>query len=152
MNKQTILIVDDEQDIQDILGMYLQRIADVDVVSALTGEAAVERYRELLDAGEPPILVVMDLNLSGSNRDMEAIERHRKGNDAQMDGVETTQAMKHLDENAVVWGYTAWEGSGWEDELREMSVVDRVVGRQVTFKAFAEQVRDFLQQTGQTGS
>ncbi len=149
MNKQTILIVDDEQDIQDILGMYLRRIDDVDVVSALSGETAVERYRELMEAGQPPALVVMDLNLSGSNRDMDAIECHRKGDDAQMDGVETTLAMKHLDENAVIWGYTAWEGSGWEDELREVSVVDRVVGRQVTFKAFAEQVHEFLQ--GQPG-
>lgn len=143
MNK--VLIVDDEQDIQDILSMYLQRGEDIEVVNALTGEEAVERYRELLGTDEPPALVVMDLNLSGSNRNLEAIERHRKGEDAQMDGVGTTQAIKDMDTNAVIWGYTAWEGTSWEDELREMGV-EKVVGRQVPFKAFAGQVADFLQQ------
>lgn len=142
MNK--IMIVDDEQDIQDLLGMRLRQMADVDVVSALTGEAAVDRYRELLDVGERPVLVVMDLNLSGSNRDMETIDRHRDGGHAGMDGVETTQAIREMDPDAVIWGYTAWQGSGWEDELHQMDV-DRVVGRQVSFKAFAEQVAGFLQ-------
>lgn len=142
-NKDTVLVVDDEQDIQDILTRYLQRIADVEVVTALTGKQAVERYRELMEAGETPALVVMDLNLSGSNHDMEAIDRHRKGEDSNMDGVDATRAIKKLDADAVIWGYTAWQGSGWDKELREQGV-DKVVGRQVPFKAFAEQVEQFL--------
>ncbi len=143
MNKTTVMIVDDEQDIHDILTMYLERMADIEVVNTLTGEQAVEQYRELMGADETPALVVMDLNLSGSNHDMDAIDRHRNGEDAQMDGVEATRAIKKLDADAVIWGYTAWQGSGWETELRELGV-DKVVGRQVTFKDFTEQVKQFL--------
>ncbi|MFO8132447.1 MAG: hypothetical protein R6U10_00695 [Thermoplasmatota archaeon] len=142
MNK-TVLIVDDEQDIQDILTRYLQRMPDVEVVNALTGEQAVERYRECMAADEAPVLVVMDLNLSGANQDMEAIERHRKGSHAGMDGVDATRAIKDMDADATIWGYTAWQGSSWETELQSQGV-DRVVGRQVTFKSFAEQVEQFL--------
>jgi CheY-like chemotaxis protein len=138
-----ILIVDDEPDIQDILTAYLRRIPDVEVVNALTGETAVEKYRELIDAGHPPSLVVMDLNLSGSNQDIEAIDRHRRGEDAQMDGVETAQAIRDMDTDAVIWGYTAWEGTSWEHELREIGVT-KIVERQVPFKDFAEQVKQFL--------
>ncbi len=145
MNKEKVLIVDDEQDIQDILTMYLQRMADAEVVNAVTGEEAVERYSELIEAGEPPALVVMDLNLSGSNQDMEAIDRHREGEDSKMDGVDATRAIKDMDADAVIWGYTAWRGSDWDKELREQGV-DRVVGRQVPFKEFAEQVKQFLQE------
>ncbi|MFO8133681.1 MAG: hypothetical protein R6U10_07135 [Thermoplasmatota archaeon] len=144
MNR-TVLVVDDEQDIQDILTRYLQRIADVEVANVMTGEQAVERYRELLEADEAPALVVMDLNLSGANQDIEAIERHRKGDDSKMDGVDATRVIKDMDADAVIWGYTAWQGSSWETELQSQGV-DRVVGRQVTFKEFAEQVADFLRQ------
>ncbi len=147
MNKTTVMAVDDEQDIHDILSRYLERMADIEVVNALTGEEAVEQYRELMEAGETPALVVMDLNLSGSNQDMETIEQHRNGEDGRMDGVEATRAIMELDADATIWGYTAWQGSDWETELRAMGV-DRVVGRQVTFKEFAGQVADFLQREG----
>ncbi|MGC9307352.1 MAG: response regulator [Thermoplasmatota archaeon] len=144
MNKRKVMVVDDEQDIQYILTRYLERMKDVEVITALTGGQAVEKYRELLEAGETPALVVMDLNLSGANQDMEAIEQHRKGEDSKMDGVEATRTIKDMDAAATIWGYTAWQGSGWDKELREQGV-DKVVGRQVTFKDFAEQVADFLQ-------
>lgn len=136
MNKHKVLIVDDEQDIQHILTQYLQRIEGVEVVNALQGEEAVERYTEMLENEDAPSLVIMDLNLSGSNRDMEAIDRHRHGEDAQMDGAETARAIKAIDAHAVIWGYTAWEGSDWEHELREAGV-ERVMGREIPFKTFA---------------
>ena len=138
-----ILIVDDEPDIQVILTAYLRRIPEIEVINALTGEEAVEEYRKLFESGDIPALIVMDLNLSGNNQDIDIIDQHRQRKHVQMDGVETAQAISDMDADAVIWGYTAWEGTSWEDELRQIGVT-KIVERQVPFKDFAEQVKQFL--------
>lgn len=142
MNK-TILVVDDEPDIQEILRAYLERIDDVDIVSALSGEAAVDTYRQLTDAGTPPALVVMDLNLSGSNANQDIVDAHRRGESDNMDGVRTADAILSIDDSAVIWGYTAWSDTDWGDRLRDAGA-QRVVDRIVPFKEFAGMVQQFL--------
>lgn len=142
MNKP-ILVVDDEPDIQEILQAYLERIDDVEVVSALSGEAAVDTYQEMVEQGQPPMLVVMDLNLSGSNADQDIVDAHRRGESDEMDGVRAAEAILSIDENAVIWGYTAWSDTDWGDRLRDAGA-QRVVDRIVPFKAFAELVQQFL--------
>lgn len=138
-----ILVVDDELDIQDILQAYLERADGLEVVSALSGEAAVDAYRDLADADEPPTLVVMDLNLSGSNADQEIVDAHRRGESDMMDGVRTAEAILSVNEGAVIWGYTAWSDTDWGDRLREAGA-ERVVDRTVPFKDFAGLVKQFL--------
>lgn len=142
MNK-TILVVDDEPDIQRILGAYLQNIDDVTMVSTLSGEDAVDTYRELSSHGETPVMVVIDLNLSGSNDDQDIVEAHRRGDDEVMDGVRTAEAIRAFDTDALIWGYTAWEDTTWSDRLRQAGA-QKVVSRLVPFKTFAEQVAAVL--------
>ncbi|MFO8133174.1 MAG: hypothetical protein R6U10_04485 [Thermoplasmatota archaeon] len=143
MNKQHVLVVDDEPDIQEILKAYLERMANVVVVSALTGEDGVAKYRELAGRGTPPALVVMDLNLSGSNSDEKIIDEHRSGEGKHMDGVGTAQALFDVDEDAVIWGYTAWSDTAWGDRLREAGA-QKVVDRIVSFKEFAGMAASYL--------
>lgn len=143
MNKKYVLIVDDEPDIQEILGTYLERIEDVSVVESLSGEEALATYQRLADAGTPPAMVVMDLNLSGCNSDEDIIDAHRSGESKNMDGVRTAEAILAVDEDAVVWGYTAWADTTWGDRLREVGA-DRVVDRIVSFKEFAAMVSSRL--------
>lgn len=141
---KTVLVVDDEQDIQDILQAYLGRIDGVEVVSALSGEAAVDAYTELIDARGPPALVVMDLNLSGSNADHDIVDAHRRGDSDRMDGVRTAEAIRDVDESTVIWGYTAWSDTDWGDRLRDAGA-QRVVNRTVPFKKFAAMVQQFFE-------
>jgi len=59
MPKQSILVVDDEEDIRELLSYNLQR-EGFDVQTAVDGETAVELVNK-----EPPDLVVLDLMLPG---------------------------------------------------------------------------------------
>ncbi len=145
MNK-TIMVIDDEPDIQAILKAYLERIDDVTVASALSGEDGVDVYRAHVDRDTPPVLVVMDLNLSGSNQDEDIIAAHRMGTGDTIDGVETARRILDINPDAVIWGYTAWADTEWGDRLRDVGA-HRVVDRIVSFKDFAKMIRQFLEGT-----
>jgi DNA-binding NarL/FixJ family response regulator len=60
----TILIVDDEPGIVDIMTEYLGRyIDDLEVIPALDGEAALKKISELKDEGRLPQMTLMDLKM-----------------------------------------------------------------------------------------
>ncbi|MHA2302449.1 MAG: response regulator transcription factor, partial [Candidatus Thorarchaeota archaeon] len=60
----TILIVDDEPGIVDILAEYLRRyIDDLEVIAALNGEAALEKISNLKTEGRLPQMTLMDLKM-----------------------------------------------------------------------------------------
>ena len=60
----TILIVDDEPGIVDILTEYLRRyIDDLEVIAALDGEAALEKISNLKTEGRLPQMTLMDLKM-----------------------------------------------------------------------------------------
>jgi DNA-binding NarL/FixJ family response regulator len=60
----TILIVDDEPRIIDVMAEYLRRyIDDLEVIPALDGEAAIEKMSELKKEGQLPQLTLMDLKM-----------------------------------------------------------------------------------------
>lgn len=145
MNEKIVLVVDDEPDIQEILRAYLERIDAVSVVHALSGEDGIARYRELAERGTPPAMVIMDLNLSGSNSDERIIDTHRAGEGERMDGVGTARALFDIDGDAVIWGYTAWSDTAWGDRLRDAGA-QRVVDRVVPFKEFADMVASCLEE------
>ncbi|MBC7081334.1 MAG: response regulator [Thermoplasmatales archaeon] len=135
MNK--ILIVDDEPDIHELLKIYLERIKDVEIISAFSGEEGVKIYEELFRKGEKPSLVIMDLNLSGKNE----IEL----DEIKMDGIRATQRILKIDPDAIIWGYTAWFGTKWAEELRRVGA-KIIFGRTTPFKEFSKMVERFLQE------
>ncbi len=139
MNK--VLIVDDEEDIHDILAVYMKRMG-IDVSSALTGEDGVKLYKKMFENGKEP-MVVMDLNLSGS-KSMDGVNLHMEGNDKKMDGVRATRAIFKINPDAKIWGYTAWNDTVWAEKLKDTGV-KKIVKRLVPFKEFAEMVKDFLE-------
>ena len=77
MRRKIVLIVDDEPEIHELLKAYLSPL-NLEIYSAYTGDQGVEIYRKLLRNGKKPHLVVMDLNLSGSER-LEDMHRQMKG-------------------------------------------------------------------------
>lgn len=142
MNKK-VLIVDDEKDIQEILKKYIEKTKGIEVISAFTGEEGVKIYKELVEKGEEPDLVIMDLNLS-TRDNLADIDLHMEGKDTKMDGVRTSQEILKINPKAVIWGYTAWFDTKWAKKLKEIGA-RKVVDRMVPFKEFAVMVEKFLQ-------
>ncbi|MCD6448615.1 MAG: response regulator [Thermoplasmata archaeon] len=141
MNKK-ILIVDDEPDMHDLLKTYLGKIEGVEIVSALSGEEGVEKYKELYEKGEEPALVVMDLNLSGRD-EIDIIDLHKEGLDEKLDGVRATEQILKINPNANIWGYTAWFDTDWAEKLKNKGA-KKIFGRTTPFKEFAKMVEKFL--------
>ncbi len=79
-----ILIMDDEEDIQEILGKMLQHLGfDIDLTR--DGETAVSYYKQALHSKTPYVATIVDLTIPGG-----------------MGGNETLQEIKVVDPDAVV--------------------------------------------------
>lgn len=137
-----ILIVDDEPDIHELLKIHLNKIKGVETISAYSGEEALRIYKELLEKGEEPALVIMDLNLAGKD-DIETIDLHKEGLDEKLDGVRTTEKILQLNPKASIWGYTAWFDTDWAEKLMKKGA-KKIFGRVTPFKEFAKMVEKFL--------
>jgi len=120
-----VLVVEDEEPIQELIKEYLSPL-ELEVYQALTGEEGVTLYRELLDKGRCPDVVVMDLKLPG------------------IDGVETTRRIMKLDSKANVYGFTAYFGTEWSKELKDAGAKG-VIARPVGFEGFRDIVRRILE-------
>jgi len=138
-----VLLVDDEPDIHEILTVYLSK-KGIEVENALTGEEGVKLYGKMLDEGNEPDLVIMDLNLSGE-KGIDGIELHKEGKGKRIDGVSATKQIMKINSDVVIWGYTAWSDTEWSGKLRGAGA-KKIVKRLVSFKEFAEMVADFIRE------
>ncbi|MEA2053825.1 MAG: response regulator [Candidatus Thermoplasmatota archaeon] len=120
-----ILVVEDEEPIQELIKEYLSPL-NVEIYQALSGEEGVTLYRELLDKKRKPELVVMDLKLPG------------------IDGVETTKRIINMDPKASVYGFTAYFGTEWSEELKDAGAKG-VIARPVGFEGFRDIVKRILE-------
>jgi len=128
-----VLIVDDEEDIHLLLKFHLKKMKDIEVLNAYSVEEAVKIYKEQLNKGEEP-LVIMDLNLSG----IDEIEKKEK-----FEGIKTTKKILKLNPKAIIWGYTAWEDTEAGEKLKKAGA-KKVFSRDVSFKEFAEMINNFF--------
>lgn len=129
MNKKTILVVDDDSAIQDLISKYLS-VLDVEIHQALTGEEGIEKYKELMEKDKKPDIVVMDLNLT----------QFGKG---EIDGVETTKRIIQIDPSAVVYGFTAFFDTKWSRNLAKAGAKG-VIARPIGVNGFQEIVKKIL--------
>jgi len=127
--KKVVLIVDDEPEVQELLKEYLPS-AHFKVYSAYSGEEGIKKYRKMMERGEKPDLVVMDLNLSGSKKSEDII---RQMGGEEMDGVKTTQKIMNIDPTANIIGFTAFAGA------------KDVVSRGAGFEEFAKRIEEILE-------
>jgi len=92
MDKKIVLVVDDEETMQELIRRNLERCKiPIIVYSALSGEEGVEKYRELMEKGMKPHLVLMDLNLTQWGR-------------GEIDGVEATKRILEMEPNGKIYG------------------------------------------------
>jgi CheY-like chemotaxis protein len=66
--------MDDEESIRELLAAVLEN-SGFEVVFAADGEEAVRRYREALDAGTPPVGVILDLTIPGGMGGKDAVRK-----------------------------------------------------------------------------
>ncbi|MFX1483406.1 MAG: response regulator [Promethearchaeota archaeon] len=63
-----ILVVDDEPAIHDVMLEYLKRfLDDFELITAKSGEEALNKSSEAVEQGQPPDIVLMDLKLPKMN-------------------------------------------------------------------------------------
>jgi two-component system phosphate regulon response regulator PhoB len=95
MKKETILVVDDEEDIVELVGYNLQR-EGFQVETATSGERALDRVRQ-----QPPDLIVLDLMLPG----MDGLDVARRlKNDARFRSIPIVMLTAKGEEADVVAG------------------------------------------------
>jgi len=119
-----MLVIEDEEPIQELIKEYLAPLK-IEIYQAYSGEEGVEKYKELMEKGKRPDLVIMDLKLPG------------------IDGVEATKRILKIDPKARVYGFTAYFGTSWAKEL-EKAGAKGVIARPVGFDGFRDIVKDLL--------
>ncbi|MCD6474094.1 MAG: response regulator [Thermoplasmata archaeon] len=139
-----VLIIDDEPDIHSLLNHYLEKIEGIEIMNAYSGEEGLEIYKKLMEKGEKPSLVILDLNLSASD-DIAVIDLHRAGMGERMDGVRVARELLKMDGSVTIWGYTAWFGTEWAEKLRELGV-EKILEKPTPFADFAKMVERFLKE------
>ncbi|MEA2053947.1 MAG: hypothetical protein U9O96_02340 [Candidatus Thermoplasmatota archaeon] len=137
-DKKIVLVVDDEPEIQELTKAYLPSAFEIH--SAYDGGEGVKLYRELMERGKKPDLVVMDLNLSGTKKEEDML---RQMGGEEMDGVRTTQEIMKIDSNANVIGFTAFADLKWGEKLKATGA-KKVFGRGIGFDGFAKNVEKIL--------
>jgi DNA-binding NarL/FixJ family response regulator len=123
-----VLIIEDEQDMQDLIKIYIARLGlDVEIHSSYTGEDGVKAYKKMWGKGEKPDAVIMDLKLPG------------------IDGVEATKNILKIDKNAAIYGFTAFFDTDWADDLKNIGAKE-IIPRTIGFEGFAKKLKKILQE------
>jgi DNA-binding response OmpR family regulator len=124
--KKRILIVEDEEDIQDLMKIYIQRSGlDVEIHSAFTGEEGVEIYENMMRGQKKPDLVIMGLKLPG------------------IDGAEATERIRELDKKASIYGFTAFFDTRWSDRLINAGAKG-IIPRPIGFNGLVDELKKIL--------
>ncbi len=126
MSKKILLIVEDEEDMQDLMKLYIKKEGlDIEIKQAFDGTEGVKIYRELMKKGKKPDLVIMDLKLPV------------------MDGVQATKEIMKIDPKANIYGFTAYFDTDMSREL-ERAGAKKIIPRHEGFKKFIEEIKEFF--------
>ena len=137
--RKIVLVVDDEKEIQELIKEYLLPLS-IEIYPAYNGLEAIQLYKELMEKGKKPDLVIMDLNLSGSNSDDDLIKQIRG---EEMDGVRTANEIRKIDPSVNIVGFSAFAHLEWGKRLKAVGAIE-VFGREIGFDRFARRISELL--------
>lgn len=125
MNK-IVLVIEDEKDLQELIKKYIEKAKlDIEIHSAFDGEEGIKKYKELMEKGKKPDLVIMDLKLP------------------RMDGAEAAKKIKEIDEEAVIYGFTAFFNTDLAEKLMKAGA-KKIIPRYVGFEGFINELKKFF--------
>ncbi|HHO57187.1 MAG TPA: response regulator [Thermoplasmatales archaeon] len=121
-----LLIVEDEADMQDLMKKYIEKAGlGIEIYSAFSGEDGIEKYKELMEKGKKPDLVIMDLKMPG------------------IDGVEATRRIMKIDKNATIYGFTAFFDTDWSERLMAAGA-KKIIPRYLGFDGLVKELKEFF--------
>lgn len=101
---KTLLLVDDEPDIHLIIKISLSKSIDESYIleSAMNGKQAIEKYQQLSEKKQQPLLVLMDLKMPV------------------MDGIEAIEKICEKYPKATIYAFTAYGNTSMGQKALEM--------------------------------
>ncbi len=120
-----ILVVDDEPDICELLGIFLSMNDGIEVHTAENGKIAVEMYLNLAGSGSRPDIVLMDIRMPV------------------MDGIEATREILEHDPDANVYMVTAYNEPNLVQDAMDAGAKD-VINKTTGFPEISEMVMGVL--------
>ncbi len=123
-----ILIVDDEPAIHEVMDSYLKKfLDDFELITATTGNQAIEKAKVCIDQGHPPDFVLMDFKMP------------------EMNGLECTKALTEMGINNIhlLTAYFDTESLKQAVEVGAKGVLKKSEG----FASIARKVADMLRGT-----
>lgn len=126
-----MLVIEDDELMQDLIKSYLAHLG-VEIVSAYNGEDGYHKYRHLLENGQRPAMVIIDIHMP------------------LMDGIEATKRIIGVDPSANIIGFTAFYGTERTKQLKAAGA-KKVIPRSIGFKVFRSMIKDTLLETGIAG-
>ncbi len=123
----TILVVDDERLMCDLLGSVLSRHGH-EVLTALNGRDGLEMFKT-----HRPRFTLLDLRMP------------------EMNGIEVLKQIRMIDPQAAVMILTAWGSDALEQQARQLGVVD-FLSKRLSLEVLVEAMERTLQQSAQAAS
>ncbi|HDN95495.1 MAG: response regulator [Thermoplasmata archaeon] len=119
-----VLVAEDDQFIQDLIRRHLSSIG-IEVFFASDGIEAVKKYSVLMESGKRPDIVIMDIGLPFK------------------DGIEATKEILQIDEDAIIFGFTAFYGTEKAKKLLDAGA-KLIIPRSIGFEKFKEIIEEYL--------
>lgn len=121
-DKKTVLIVDDDQTLIDVLEISFNVLHNINIEKAYNGEESIVKAEELI-----PDLIIMDYKMPGMN------------------GWEAAKRIKAnpKTENIPIIGYTAW--AGLDDVKKGLSSgIEEIITKPIDLDAWEEKLKKYL--------
>ncbi len=122
MTKKTILLVDDDQTLIDVLEISFSVLHNLNIVKAYSGEESIIKAEEVV-----PDLIIMDYKMPGMN------------------GWEAAKRIKSnpITENIPIIGYTAW--AGIDDVKRGLSSgLTEIITKPIDLDTWEEKLNKYI--------
>jgi two-component system, response regulator YesN len=126
---KTILLVDDEPDIHHIIKISLSKSIGTSYIfeSAMNGKEAIEKYQQLSEKKQQPLLVLMDLKMPV------------------MDGIEAIEKILEKYPNTNIYAFTAYDKTAMGKKAMEIGAKG-IIDKSLSYADIITQIKKIIKQ------